>query len=217
MSGLANRCRLVLVANSDNVSSETLIAALSGGDVASVILHADDAGAVAFEQYCKDVVPEIQSHDVAALVTDNSRAFGRSGADGIFADREKPKLEDFIARFSPHNIVGCGNIKNRHGALQAGELKPDFLFFGKPGGDIRPEPHRKNLDLAEWWSELVQISAIVMGGNGLNSVIDCAKTGAEFVALGKAVFDHEDGAEMAVRHANALLDEHAPLLDVEDA
>lgn len=216
MNEIPNRCRLVLVANMAVVSEEAIGNALAGGDVASLILYAGDDTQADIDGYCKTLVSLAHGHDLAVLIADDTQVFGRSGADGMLAEREKPQLADLIARFSPQNIVGCGNIKSRHQALQAGELKPDFLFFGKLGGDIRPEPHRKNLGLAEWWSELVQIPAIVMGGNEQASIVECANTGAEFAALEQAVFLHPDGPGEAVRQANALLDEHAPEFDDED-
>jgi len=49
-----------------------------------------------------------------------------------------------------------------------------------------------------------------MGGNDVDSIIECAASGAEFVALNKAVFEHTDGPMEAVRLINAVLDEHAP-------
>jgi len=93
-----------------------------------------------------------------------------------------------LARFSPQNIVGCGNIKARHNALEIGELKPDFVFFGKLAGDIKAEAHPKNIALAEWWAELVEIPGIVMGGSDLDSIIDVALSGIDFVALERAIF-----------------------------
>jgi len=216
MSDELNRCRLILVASAKSVSVGDIKSAVSGGDVASVILYSDGEAEHVFERFCKESVPLIQEADIAALVADDTQAFGKSGADGFFAEREKPQLNDLLARFSPQNIVGCGGFKNRHGALQVGELKPDFLFFGKLSGDIRAEPHPKNLALAQWWSELVQIPAVVMGGNDLETVIECAGTKSEFIALGKAVFENFDGPQEAVKNVNILLDKHAPNLDELD-
>lgn len=216
MTEYPNRCRLVLVVDTQTVSQADLKSAISAGDVASVILHAKDSSTPQFEEYCKDAVSFIQTKEIPALVADSTQTFGRSGADGIFAEREKQKLDDYVARFSPQNIVGCGNVKNRHGALLVGELKPDFIFFGKLAGDIRPEPHPKNIALAHWWSELVELSAIVMGGSDLTSVVECADTGVEFVGLAKAVFEHEVGPAIAVAEVNRLLDENAPAFDEGD-
>lgn len=211
-----NRCRLVLLANTQKVRAENIDAALRGGDVASVILYHDDADCLEHAEFCEKAVPFIQSAGAATIIADQTQIFGRSGADGILAATTKPQLSDHIARFSPQNIVGCGNIKSRHQALEIGELKPDFLFFGKLGGDIRPEPHKKNLELAHWWSELVNISAIVVGGNELKSALICAETGAEFLALEDAVFSHPEGPKSAVEVVNQMLDQHAPIFVEED-
>ncbi len=210
-----NRCRLILTANVGSVNSEDLIIAARAGDVASIILYSKDCEPHVFETYCKDVTPALQEANSAVLIADDTQVFGRSGADGLFVEKEKPKLEDMVARFSPQNIVGCGNIKARHNALEIGELKPDFIFFGKLGGDIKPEAHPKNVKLAEWWAELVEIPGIAMGGNKLNSVIEVAATGIDFVALEQAIFLKGDIAKNIVE-VNALLDEHAPCLDEDD-
>lgn len=211
-----NRCRLILTANAKTVTHEQLILAASAGDVASVILYSGGAEPHEFERYCKVITPRLQEADCAVLIADDTQAFGRSGADGFFAEKEKPNLEDMIARFSPQNIVGCGNIKARHNALEIGELKPDFVFFGKLAGDIKPDAHSRNIALAEWWAELVEIPGIVMGGSDLKSIIDVAATRIDFVALEQAIFANGNPNENVVA-ANALLDQHAPSLDEEDA
>lgn len=210
-----NRCRIILTASPVSVPAKELILAANAGDVASVILYANGCEAHVFEAYCKEVTPKLQDADCAVLVSDDTQVFGKSGADGLFAEKEKSKIEDLIARFSPQNIVGCGNIKARHNALEIGELKPDFIFFGKLGGDIRPEAHPKNIKLAEWWAELVEIPGIVMGGNALDTVVEVSATGIDFVALEQAIFASGNVGENIVA-ANKLLDEHAPEFVEED-
>jgi thiamine-phosphate pyrophosphorylase len=210
-----NRCRLIITASPESVAAERLVQACEAGDVASVILYAAGSESHVFESWCKDVTAKLQQAGCAVLIADDTQVFGRSGADGLFLEREKPKLEDIIARFSPQNIVGCGNIKARHNALEIGELKPDFVFFGKLSGDIKPEAHPKNIALAEWWAELIEIPAIIMGGNRLDSVIEVAKTGVDFVALEGAIFGEGSPVQNVVA-ANALLDEHAPSLQEDD-
>ncbi len=51
---------------------------------------------------------------------------------------------------------------------------------------------------------------IVMGGTDVAGVVAVAETGAEFVALRSAIFDHSAGIAAAIAEANALLDEKAP-------
>ena len=93
-----------------------------------------------------------------------------------------------MEKFSPKLIVGGGNATDRHHALRMGEIRPDYVFFGKVDGDIKPEAHPKNVALAEWWASMIEIPCIVMGGTDPESVLTVAKSGAEFVALRLAVF-----------------------------
>ncbi len=83
-------------------------------------------------------------------------------------------------------------------------------FAGKFDGDIKPEAHPKNLDLAEWWASMIEIPCIVMGGTDPASALAVAETGAEFVALRAAIFDEQASAARIVAEVNALLDEKAP-------
>lgn len=207
-----NRCRLVLVAPAGEGSEHLLGAALAGGDVASVIIAPGDLDAAAYQQRCERLVPVAQHHGAAALACDDSRIMGRSGADGVLLTQPGSDLKDIIAQLSPNRIVGCAGARDRHRALEIGECEPDFLFFGRIDGDIRPQPHPKNLALAQWWSAMIEIPCVVMGGSLVDSVVECAASGAEFVALGLAVFTAIDGPQDAVRRANLLLDEHAPIL-----
>jgi thiamine-phosphate pyrophosphorylase len=89
--------------------------------------------------------------------------------------------------------------------MAAGELEPDYLFFGKPHGDTHDAPHPKALDLAEWWSDLMELPAVVMAGRALDSVAEAAATGAAFVAVHDAVWSHAGGPGEAVRAAAAAL------------
>ncbi|MCC0030787.1 MAG: thiamine phosphate synthase, partial [Brucellaceae bacterium] len=84
------------------------------------------------------------------------------------------------------------------------------------GGDTHPEAHPKNIELGEWWAAMVEIPCIVLGGSDIASVAEAAATGAEFVALGSAVFASPDPAK-AVAQANAILDQSAPVPEIADA
>ncbi len=209
------RSRLVLIVPPLENAAEMLEAALSGGDVASVILSSEGMDPTAYLAHCQTLAPIAQKAGAAALVVDDTQAMGRSGADGLFLTRPGDDLKALVARISPQKIVGCGGARERHRALEFGEANPDFLFFGKLDGDIKPQPHPKNLALADWWSQMIEIPCIVMGGSAIDSVVECVASGAEFVSLGLAVFACTDGPEAAVREANRLIDETGAALSVE--
>jgi thiamine-phosphate pyrophosphorylase len=187
--------------------------ALSGGDVASVILTSGGLSETAFSAHCAAIAPVIQAAGVAALIANDTRVMGRSGADGILVEQPDDSFREMIARFSPHKIVGFGGALTRHRALDLAEAAPDFVFFGRTGGDIRREAHPKNLALGEWWAQMVEVPCVIMGGSAVESIIEIALSGADFAALGLGVFAHLDGPKAAVAVANELLDTHAPILE----
>lgn len=213
MTGPEDRCRLVLIVPPGGEAEEQakiLGDALKGGDVASVIVPQYDLDDIAFQKRAAALVPVVQEAGAAALVAGDSRVAGRVKADGLHIAGNAQALAEAVEKFTPKLIVGGGNATERHAALEMGDTGPDYLFFGKLDGDIKPEPHPKNLALGEWWAEMVEIPCIVMGGSDPASALAVAETGADFVALSKAVFAHPAGAAAAVAEINALLDEKAP-------
>ncbi|MBD9373475.1 thiamine phosphate synthase [Rhizobium sp. ARZ01] len=213
MTGTENRCRLMLILpeGNDIAARQTMLEdALRGGDVASVVLPQYGLEDGLFQKHAEALVPVVQKAGAAALIEGDTRVAGRAKADGIHIAGGFDALAEAMEKHSPKLIVGGGNAKDRHGALGMGDLAPDYIFFGKVGGDIKPEAHPKNLALAEWWASMVEVPCVVMGGTDPQSALAVAETGAEFVALCQAVFAEPQNAAQVVATVNALLDEKAP-------
>ena len=213
MTAPKDRCRLVLIVPAhDDVDHQasTLADALRGGDVASVIIPQYGLDDATFQKRAETLVPMVQEAGAAALVAGDSRTASRVKADGLHVIGGAEALSEAVENFAPKLIVGGGNADDRHKALEQGESNPDYMFFGKLEGDIKPEAHPKNMALGEWWASMIEIPAVVMGGSDVASVVAVAESGVEFVALREAVFGHAGGAAQAVAEANELLDEKAP-------
>ncbi|KKX30882.1 thiamine phosphate synthase [Rhizobium sp. LC145] len=212
-----DRCRLVLIVPEGEdaaAQAKDVEDALRGGDVSSVILPQYGLDDQAFQKGVEKLVPIIQAAGAAALIAGDSRVAGRAKADGLHMSGGPAEIGEAIEKFTPKLIVGAGGVADRHTALEIGELRPDYIFFGKLDGDIKPEAHPKNLALGEWWASMVEIPCVVMGGSDIASALAVAETGAEFVALRSAVFAHPAGAAVAVAEINAMLDEKAPRFEV---
>ena len=212
MSDVDSRCRLVLILpEGEDLSARAamLEGALKGGDVASVILPQYGLDEGQFQKHAEVLVPIVQQAGAAALLSGDTRVAGRAKADGIHVTGGVEALGEAVEKFTPKLIVGGGNATDRHKALEIGEVQPDYIFFGKIGGDIKPGADPKKLALAEWWASMVEIPCIVLGGTDPQSALAVAEAGAEFVALDKAVFADPAGAPQVVAAVNALLDEKA--------
>lgn len=213
MSRNEARCRLVLIAPdiADAAEKARVVGdALKGGDVASVIIPQYGLSDAEFQVHAETLVPVVQKAGAAALIAGDSRVAGRAKADGLHIDGPLADVADAAEKYMPKLIVGAGRVADRHQALEIGDLGPDYVFFGKLDGDIKPEAHPKNLALGEWWASMVEIPCIVMGGSDAQSALSVAECGAEFVALSKAVFSEPARAAAIVAEVNAVLDEKAP-------
>lgn len=213
MSDIENRCRLVLIAPEipdAALRTRYLGDAMKGGDVASVIIPQYALSDDEFQKHAEMLVPVVQAAGAAAIIAGDSRVAGRAKADGLHIEGMPEDVADAVSKHAPRMIVGAGKIAERHRALEIGDTGPDYVFFGKLDGDIKPEAHPKNVALGEWWAAMVEIPCIVMGGTDPASALTVAESGAEFVALSKAVFGEPEQAAMVVAAVNALLDEKAP-------
>ncbi|MBI1622347.1 thiamine phosphate synthase [Aquamicrobium zhengzhouense] len=206
---IPNRCRVVLIAP-EGVAPQRVIEALSGGDVASLILPQWGMDDDAFQKFAEAIVPTAQASGVAVMVGGDVRIAARAKADGIHIETNRASLEEVIEKHQAKLMVGTGGVTTRDDALELGEARPDYMFFGRFGYDTKPEPHPRNLKLGGWWSEMVQIPCIVMAGSEMQSVVEVARTGADFVAVSAAVFAEGVDAAKTIAQANELLDSEAP-------
>ncbi|MCO5064709.1 MAG: thiamine phosphate synthase [Rhizobiaceae bacterium] len=209
-----NRCRLVLIAPEgvDTASLLNLVeTALKGGDVASLILPDYGMDDASFQRHAAAIAPVAQAAGAAVILSGDTRIAARIGADGVHMEGGREALNDAIDRLQDKMAVGAGGAKTRDDALSLGEARPDYMFFGRFGYDTKPDSHPRNLALGTWWAEMIEIPCIVMGGSEIESARAVARTGAEFVALSKAVFSAPDPAA-AVAAINTLLDDHASAL-----
>lgn len=208
-----NRCRIVLIAPAGVTAgdfAERFRLAIEGGDIASIILPANGMDEASYQAFAEQIVPIAQEAGIAAIIVDDTRIAGRVKADGIHIEGGKKMLAEAIGSFQAKMAVGAGGVKSRDDALDLGEERPDYVFFGKFGYDNQPEAHQRNLSLGGWWAEMVEIPGIVMAGSDLASVEMVAATGADFVALSSAVFAEGVDPKAAVARANAMLDAGAP-------
>ncbi|HOV02970.1 MAG TPA: thiamine phosphate synthase [Kaistiaceae bacterium] len=187
-----------------------LEAALGAGDVAAVLIHCETSGETELQQIAEALTPPVQARGAAVVLAGDSRIVGRAKADGIHIAEGREALADAVDRLQRQGfIVGAGNLKTRHEAMEAGEAGADYVFFGMLDKPEAAEIHDKTVALGEWWAAMFEPAAVVLSGADIASVTDAARTGADFIALRAAVWDHPDGPAAAVAAAERLIDEAA--------
>ena len=87
--------------------------------------------------------------------------------------------------------------------MDAGEAGADYVAFGAffPSGTkdtaIRADP-----DLLRWWSEMMELPVVAIGGITPANCGPLVQAGADFLAVVGAVWDHPDGPAAGVRAMN---------------
>ncbi len=203
------RSRLVLVTPltlDPTPFAQDLAAALSGGDVASLIIAPKVTSDMALQRIAETLTPIAQQAGAAVMVANDTRAMGRAKADGLHVDGGIAALKDAISSVQPRGMVGAAHLKTRHDAMEAGEAGADYVFFGFLDKEEGPDTHPKSLELGEWWASMFEPASIVLAGSTLESIDEAADTGADFIAVRMAVWAHPEGPAAAVKEANRRLD-----------
>ena len=185
-----------------------LEAALDAADIACVLLDLRGADPGTAKKIAQTLAPLAQQRDAALLIEGDPRLVARSGADGVHLGVSGDGLEDAIAgaveSLKPDRIVGCGALKSRHDAMTAGEADGDYVMFGEPAADGWTPPFEATLEKTAWWSEVFNVPCVAFAAS-LANVGPLAEAGADFVALGAAIWDDPRGPASAARDAAAAL------------
>ncbi|MGJ4854414.1 thiamine phosphate synthase [Labrys sp. KB_33_2] len=187
-----------------------LRAALSAGDIACVLftpVAGDDNGA---KKLIKEIAPVVQGAGAALLVSGWSAVVARAGADGVHLNDGRKGLTDALDSFKPERIVGAGGIRTRDEAMTVAESGVDYVMFGEPARDGRLPPLEGVVERTAWWAELFEVPCVAFAPD-LAAVPLFADAGADFVALGNAVWNHEQGPAEAVALADRLLKQRGSL------
>ena len=178
-----------------------LEAALAAHDVACVLVQTGACDDASKEETLRARCPRLQKHGIACLIPDDPQLALRVNADGVHIDGIGPQLQSALHALQPGRIVGAGGLKTRDAAMTAGEAGVDYLMFGGPH-DL--EPHAQIVEEVAWWAEIFNVPCVGYAHN-LDAIADLVHAGADFIALGDAIFGDPRGAEAAVGDAARLI------------
>jgi len=175
--------------------------AMAACDVACVLLRTAAHEEGEKEKIVRALAPLVQKHGVACLIADDPQLAVRAHADGVHVDGEGERLESALCALKPGYIVGAGGLPTRDAAMAVGEAGADYVMFGGPCG---VEPHAAIVERVAWWAEIFNVPCIGYAHN-LGAIDDLVWAGADFIALGDAVFADPRGAVAALRDADRLI------------
>jgi thiamine-phosphate pyrophosphorylase len=213
MTGTDEGCRLYLVTPpvlEPAAFRDILAAALDGGDVACVQLRLKDVADDVVRRACDLLLPVTQERGVAFVLNDRPDLAAAAGCDGVHVGQSDASYAEARRLMGTDRIVGVTCHDSRDLAIDAAEAGADYVAFGafyptttKPS-KFRPEP-----DLLAWWSEMMTVPCVAIGGITARNCAPLVRAGADFLAVVTAVWNHPEGPGAAVREFNAAIAEAA--------
>jgi thiamine-phosphate pyrophosphorylase len=172
-----------------------LAAALDAGDVAAVRLDLPGSEADTLRQAAEALRPIVQSRGVAFILADNAKLAAATACDGVhLAQSETPP--DQARRLIGDLQLGVFCAASRDLAMEAGDAGADYISFGPflAGAENGPDP-----ELITWWSELMELPVVAEGAITAENCAQLVQAGADFLAVGDAVWNNADSPAAAVR------------------
>jgi len=185
--------------------ADQMAVALDAGDVAAVQLRLKDVDDDTWRRAIDALRPVVQSRGVAFLINDRPDLAVAHGCDGAHVGQtDTPAV---VARsLLPGLIMGVTCHDSRDLAMQAGEAGADYVAFGAffPSPS-KAEPIHADVEILQWWSELMELPAVAIGGITPANCAPLVRAGADFLAVISAVWSHPDGPAAGVRAMNAAI------------
>ncbi len=202
-------CRLYLVtppAIEPAEFSRLLARALDAGDVGAVQLRLKGVGDDEVLRAASVLMPVCAERDVAFLINDRPDLAVRAGADGAHVGAEDPAAAEARAVLGGDLQLGVSCYDSRDLAMRAGEAGADYVAFGA----FFPSPTKETAvradpGLLRWWSEMMELPVVAIGGIDAANCGALVRAGADFLAVVSAVWNHTDGPDAGVRAMNAAI------------
>jgi len=204
----SNRCRLYLITppKLEPVSfDETLKRALGGGDVATVQLRLKNISDDEIRRATEALMPIVHRAGAAFLINDRADLAAELNTDGVHVGQEDTPYAVAREMVGRDRIVGVTCHNSRHLAIEAAEAGADYVAFGAffPTS-TKDAKTRADVDLLAWWSQLMVVPCVAIGGITVDNAKPLIEAGADFLAVSSGVWDYAQGPQAAVKAFNAL-------------
>ncbi len=185
-----------------------LAAALAaGGAVAAFQLRLKGAEDADVLGWAARLAPVCREHGVAFILNDRADLAARCGADGVHLGQQDGTVAHARRLLGREAQIGVTCHASRHLAMEAGEAGADYVAFGSffPSATKASE-HRPEPEILAWWSRLMVLPCVAIGGITPANARPLVEAGADFLAVCAAVWTHPDGPAAGVRAFDSVLD-----------
>jgi len=202
-------CRLYLISperlDHPSIFADELRAALDGGDVAAFQLRLKNVDDTAIARAADTLRPICQQRGVAFFMNDRPDLAVKLDCDGVHIGQDDMACAEARRIVGPDRQIGVTAKASRHLAMEAAEAGADYVAFGAFFlSTTKNVTTHASLEILEWWSGLMEVPCVAIGGITVENCQPVIAAGADFLAVAGGVWNHKDGPQAAVRAFNDI-------------
>ena len=199
-------CQLYLISPLDvaGTFAQRLERALEAGPAAAFQFRVKDVDQHEAARLAGPLQEICRARDVAFIVNDSIALAKRLAADGVHLGQQDGSVREAREELGREAQIGVTCHASRHLAIEAGEAGADYVAFGAffPS-PTKPSEHRPEPELLAWWSGLMEIPCVAIGGITPGNCAPLVAAGADFLAVSHAVWGGDE-AEAVRAFATAM-------------
>jgi thiamine-phosphate pyrophosphorylase len=202
-------CRLYLISperiEHPSIFAADLRAAFDGGDVAAFQLRLKDVDDDAIARAADILRPVCQQRSVAFIMNDRPDLAAKLDCDGVHIGQDDMPYREARQLVGPDRQIGVTAMASRHLAMEAADAGADYVAFGAFfASSTKAVTTPASLEILEWWSGLMEVPCVAIGGITVENCRPVIAAGADFLAVAGGVWHYPDGPEAAVRAFNKI-------------
>jgi thiamine-phosphate pyrophosphorylase len=127
------------------------------------------------------------------------------GCDGVHIGVEDMSLRE-AQRIMRPDAIGVTCKTSRHRAMEAAEQGASYVAFGAFfDSATRGVIAEADPEILEWWSQLMEVPCVAIGGITPENCGPLVKAGADFICASAGVWQHPDGPAAGVKAYNEAI------------
>jgi len=144
------------------------------------------------------------ARDVALVIESHILLVERLGLDGVHLKDGARSVKKVRKDLGDDAIIGsfCGN--SRHDGMTAGELGADYVSFGPVGATPLGDGRQAELELFEWWSQMIEVPVVAEGALDAGLIRTLAPH-TDFFGIGDEIWNTENPAKSLTALRSAML------------
>ena len=187
------------------IFADELRAACDGGDVAAFQLRLKNADDDAIARAADTLRPICQQRGVAFFMNDRPDLAVKLDCDGVHVGQDDMSYAEARRIVGPDRQVGVTCKASRHLAMDAAEAGADYVAFGAFfHSNTKTVTTPASLDIVEWWSGLMEVPCVAIGGITVENCRPVIAAGADFLAVAGGVWNYKSGPRDAVARFNEI-------------